>query len=95
MGRPTIAEQRVNRAIAAKVENGQKGKLTARQEEILKFIRAFIDKRGSPPTRQEICDGFGFRSPNAADQHLRLIARKGYLQLLPGKIARGVVLSAE
>ena len=51
--------------------------LTRRQNEILIFISQYIDKEGLPPTRVEISRHFGFRSPNAAESHLRALARKG------------------
>lgn len=65
--------------------------LTSRQTEILDFIRARITEHGSPPTRAEICSQFGFVSPTAADDHLRALARKGAIELVPGA-ARGIRL---
>ncbi len=65
--------------------------LTPRQEEILHLIREHIAQTGMPPTRLEICDRLGFRSPNAAEDHLRTLARKGYIDMLPGT-SRGIVL---
>lgn len=56
-----------------------KNTLTKRQEEVLNFVEDHLSKRGVAPTLQEICDHFGFKSPNAASQHLRLIGQKGYL----------------
>lgn len=56
-----------------------KNALTKRQEEVLNFVEDHLSKHGVAPTLQEICDDFGFKSPNAASQHLRLIAKKGYL----------------
>ncbi|MCA1925831.1 MAG: transcriptional repressor LexA [Thiobacillus sp.] len=66
--------------------------LTARQEEILALIREWIDTTGLPPTRAEIAERFGFSSPNAAEQHLKGLARKGVLELVPGT-SRGIRLA--
>ncbi len=68
--------------------------LTPRQEEILDMIRDSIQKSGMPPTRVEIARAFGFRSPNAAEGHLRALAKKGAIQLLPGA-SRGILLVEE
>lgn len=65
--------------------------LTERQAEILALIRQRVEKSGMPPTRAEICEALGFRSPNAAEEHLRALARKGMLELLPGA-SRGIRL---
>lgn len=66
--------------------------LTARQQEILDFIRARMRKAGMPPTRAEIVEHFGFASPNAAQCHLRALAAHGAIELRPGT-ARGIVLA--
>ncbi len=66
-------------------------KLTARQQEILAFIRVQVEEQGSAPTREEICRAFGFRSPYAAECHLRALARKGAIDLISGS-ARGIRL---
>ena len=66
--------------------------LTARQDEILAFIRGFLKERGMPPTRAEICQALGFRSPNAAESHLRALEKKGALQMLAGA-SRGIRLN--
>ncbi len=63
--------------------------LTARQTRVVDFIRRFLAKRGYPPTHAEIAAGLRFRSPNAAAEHVRLLARKGALAVEPG-IARGL-----
>ncbi|MBZ0070863.1 MAG: transcriptional repressor LexA [Gammaproteobacteria bacterium] len=68
--------------------------LTPRQAEILELIRESIAERGSPPTRAEIATAFGFRSPNAAEEHLKALARKGAIELLPGS-SRGIRLLEE
>lgn len=65
--------------------------LTRRQEEILTLIREYINDEGYPPTRAEIAEAFGFRSPNAAEEHLRALERKGAIELLPGS-SRGIRL---
>lgn len=64
-------------------------KLTKRQAEILKLIRSHIEGTGFPPTRAEIAKTFGFRSPNAAEEHLRALARKGAIEITPGA-SRGI-----
>ncbi|MEZ5543567.1 MAG: transcriptional repressor LexA [Pseudomonadota bacterium] len=68
--------------------------LTARQAEILELIRAHVVEEGCPPTRAEIADSLGFRSPNAAEDHLRALERKGYIELVPGA-SRGIRLLEE
>jgi repressor LexA len=65
--------------------------LTRRQEEILGLIREWIETTGLPPTRAEIAQRFGFSSPNAAEQHLKGLAKKGVLDLVPGT-SRGIRL---
>jgi repressor LexA len=71
-----------------------KPKLTARQEEILGLITDAISKSGFPPTRAEIATRLGFASANAAEEHLRALARKGYVELTPGT-SRGIRLSKQ
>lgn len=68
--------------------------LTARQAEILALIRRSIQRTGMPPTRQEIAATLGFRSANAAEEHLRALARKGVIELLPGA-SRGIRIAGE
>ena len=65
--------------------------LTRRQEEIFSLIREWIETTGLPPTRAEIAQHFGFSSPNAAEQHLKVLAKKGVLDLVPG-MSRGIRL---
>ncbi|MBI4692726.1 MAG: transcriptional repressor LexA [Gammaproteobacteria bacterium] len=67
--------------------------LTSRQAEILALIRQTLAETGMPPTRAEIAARLGFRSANAAEEHLRALARKGVLELLPGA-SRGIRLTA-
>ena len=64
-------------------------KLTARQEEILGLITLAIEESGLPPTRAEIAHRLGFASANAAEEHLRALAKKGYIELSPGT-SRGI-----
>lgn len=65
--------------------------LTPRQREILKLIQEAIAESGMPPTRAEIAAEMGFKSPNAAEEHLRALQRKGVLDLIPGA-SRGIQL---
>jgi len=58
--------------------------LTRRQGEILELIRNHLQETGFPPTRAEIAAHFGFSSPNAAEEHLRALERKGAIEILPG-----------
>ena len=66
-------------------------KLTSRQQEILDFIRNSLEVLGAPPTRAEIAQAFGFASHNAAEEHLKALAKKGLIVLEPGS-ARGIRL---
>lgn len=66
--------------------------LTARQQEILELIRQHIADTGFPPTRAEIASKLGFRSANAAEEHLKALARKGMLELTSGA-SRGIRLT--
>ena len=66
--------------------------LTARQAEILQLIRDFVQSTGFPPTRADIAQVLGFKSANAAEDHLKALARKGYIELLPGT-SRGIRLA--
>jgi repressor LexA len=65
--------------------------LTPRQKEILHVIQEFINEYGMPPTRAEIARELGFKSANAAEEHLRALQKKGVLELLPGA-SRGIQL---
>jgi repressor LexA len=69
-------------------------KLTARQQEILDLIRATIERTGAPPTRAEIATELGFRSANAAEEHLQALARKGAIELVSGT-SRGIRLRSD
>ncbi|MDE1951871.1 MAG: transcriptional repressor LexA [Betaproteobacteria bacterium] len=68
-------------------------KLTARQGEILTLISKAIERTGYPPTRAEIAAELGFRSANAAEDHLHALARKGMIELSPGT-SRGIRLTS-
>ena len=65
--------------------------LTKRQQEIFDFIRHEVNTQGSAPTRAEIAKRMGFRSPNAAEDHLRALARKGVIELV-SSTSRGIRL---
>lgn len=65
--------------------------LTPRQAEILAFIRRYQQDTGYPPTRSEIAQEMGFRSPNAAEEHLKALARKKAIEIIPGA-SRGIKL---
>jgi repressor LexA len=65
--------------------------LTPRQSEILEFIRNALTESGAPPTRDEIARAFGFRSLNAAEQHLQALQKKGLIELVSGT-SRGIRL---
>ncbi|HUK02801.1 MAG TPA: transcriptional repressor LexA [Steroidobacteraceae bacterium] len=65
--------------------------LTPRQTQILRLIQRFINDTGMPPTRAEIARELGFRSANAAEEHLRALARKGVIALMPST-SRGIQL---
>ncbi|MEM7610922.1 MAG: transcriptional repressor LexA [Pseudomonadota bacterium] len=65
--------------------------LTPRQTQILELIQDFISETGMPPTRAEIARELGFKSPNAAEEHLRALQRKGVIDLIPGT-SRGIQL---
>ncbi len=69
-------------------------KLTARQQQILDLVQTSIERSGSPPTRAEIAAELGFRSANAAEEHLQALARKGVIELLGGT-SRGIRLKSD
>lgn len=66
-------------------------KLTPRQEQILNLIKEAIENTGFPPTRAEIANELGFKSANAAEEHLQALARKGAIEISPGT-SRGIRL---
>ncbi|WCG83607.1 transcriptional repressor LexA [Pectobacterium sp. A5351] len=68
--------------------------LTARQQQVYDLIRDHIAQTGMPPTRAEIAQQLGFRSPNAAEEHLKALARKGVIEIVSGA-SRGIRLLME
>ena len=69
----------------------ERAKLTDRQQQILDLVQSAIARTGAPPTRAEIAAELGFRSPNAAEEHLQALARKGVIELIGGT-SRGIRL---
>ena len=69
-------------------------KLTARQQQILELIQSAIARTGAPPTRAEIASELGFKSANAAEEHLQALARKGAIELVSGT-SRGIRLKGQ
>ena len=69
-------------------------KLTSRQQEILQLIQRTIAQTGAPPTRAEIAQALGFKSANAAEEHLQALARKGAIELVSGT-SRGIRLRGD
>jgi len=66
-------------------------KLTQRQQQVLDLIREYIEETGYPPTRADIAENLGFRSANAAEEHLKALARKGAIEMIAGT-SRGIRL---
>ena len=66
-------------------------KLTQRQSEVLGFIKNHIDETGYPPTRADIAKELGFKSANASEEHLKALAKKGAIEIIPGT-SRGIKL---
>jgi repressor LexA len=66
-------------------------KLTSRQQQVLDLVRRHIDQTGYPPTRADIARELGFKSANAAEEHLKALARKGAIEMIPGA-SRGIRL---
>lgn len=69
-------------------------KLTERQQQILDLVQSAIERTGAPPTRAEIAAELGFRSANAAEEHLQALARKGMIELVGGT-SRGIRLKSD
>ncbi|MGH1440289.1 MAG: transcriptional repressor LexA [Cellvibrionaceae bacterium] len=69
-------------------------KLTSRQQQVLQLIKDHIGETGYPPTRADIARQLGFKSANAAEEHLRALARKGVIEIVPGA-SRGIRLPEE
>ena len=65
--------------------------LTSRQAEVLEFIRTYLSETGYPPTRLDISRKLGFKSANAAEEHLKALARKNVIEVMPGT-SRGIKL---
>ena len=65
--------------------------LTSRQEQVLQLIGSYADETGYPPTRAEIARILGYKSPNAAEEHIKALARKGAIEIIPGA-SRGIKL---
>jgi repressor LexA len=79
---------------SAGVHVQEKPKLTDRQQQILDLVQSAIARTGAPPTRAEIAAELGFRSANAAEEHLQALARKGVIELVGGT-ARGIRLKSD
>jgi len=69
-------------------------KLTARQQQVMDVIRGSIDATGMPPTRADIARTLGFKSANAAEEHLKALAKKGAIELVSGA-SRGIRLTEQ
>ena len=63
--------------------------LTKQQSKVLSCVEVYLNKTGFPPTRAEICKELGFKSPNAAEMHLRALEKKGYISIKSGS-SRGI-----
>ncbi|WP_239500864.1 hypothetical protein, partial [Streptococcus pneumoniae] len=63
--------------------------LTARQQEVLDLLKRHLETTGMPPTRAEISRELGFKSANAAEEHLKALSRKGAIEIIPGA-SRGI-----
>ena len=72
----------------------ERPKLTERQQQIFDLVRTAIERTGAPPTRAEIAAELGFRSVNAAEEHLQALARKGAIELVGGT-SRGIRLKPD
>ena len=83
-----------HRRITARPSNAdgpEQRPLTARQRQILDWIRGYLETTGMPPTRAEMATGLGFSTPSSAEDHLQALARKGAIEMLPGA-SRGLRL---
>jgi repressor LexA len=72
----------------------EKPKLTERQQQVLELVQSAIERTGAPPTRAEIAGELGFKSANAAEEHLQALARKGVIELVGGT-SRGIRLKSD
>ena len=68
--------------------------LTSRQEQVLQLIKTYAEETGYPPTRAEIARILGYKSPNAAEEHIKALAKKGAIEIVPGA-SRGIRLISE
>jgi repressor LexA len=68
--------------------------LTQRQSEVLRFIKYYIEDTGYPPTRADIAKELGFKSANASEEHLKALAKKGAIEMIPGA-SRGIRIPTE
>lgn len=73
---------------------GRNESVNGQQQEVFDLIRDHISQTGMPPTRAEIAQRLGFRSPNAAEEHLKALARKGVIEIVSGA-SRGIRLLQE
>ena len=80
-----------NRRKGAALSHALAPALTPRQQQILDWIRGYLETTGMPPTRAEIANGLGFSTPSSAEDHLQALARKGAIEMLPGA-SRGLRL---
>lgn len=69
-------------------------KLTARQQQVMDVIKSSIEATGMPPTRADIARELGFKSANAAEEHLKALAKKGVIELVAGA-SRGIRLTEQ
>jgi repressor LexA len=74
--------------------NEERPKLTDRQQQVLDLVQTAIERTGAPPTRAEIAAELGFKSANAAEEHLQALARKGVIELVGGT-SRGIRLKSD
>lgn len=72
----------------------ERPKLTDRQQQVLDLVQSAIERTGAPPTRAEIANELGFKSANAAEEHLQALARKGVIELVGGT-SRGIRLNSD
>jgi len=75
-----------------RMKNSELKPLTKRQQEIFDFILECMTENGAPPTRVEIAEHFGFKSPNAAEDHLKALDKKGHIELRSGT-SRGIIIN--
>ncbi len=68
--------------------------LTPRQQQVLELVKRTMIDTGMPPTRAEIARELGFKSANAAEEHLKALAKKGVIEILPGT-SRGIKLNVD